>query len=326
MNIRVGLLGPPEREEIARLQIRLEERGVEPVVLDSTEDPRIIIDGTRVEALGVEISSLRALMVIDLGLSVGPFDSGAAASSRRQRLAASRRRLACWNAALEAIGDRVRVVNPPAPQELHSLKPWECFVGWQDGLPVPWTLASTDPRQLVEAREMPDGWITKSLIGGLSHTETFERPREANDARDALSTGPLMIQQRVVGENIRAFVIEGSVIGAAEITIRQPGEVDSRRGGPRLRPVALPESAKRQVARTARYWGMGFAAVDLMRNPRDGSYWILECNSAPFFVVFERSTAIDVSSRLADYLVRRRRATPPLPGEAGRSRRLPSLS
>ena len=325
MSIRIGLLGPPEREEIERLRIRLEERGVEAVVLNSTTDPRIVIDGTKVEVHGVEISSLRALMVIDLGLSLGSSGSGTAASSRGQRLAVSRRRLACWNAALEAIGDRVRVVNPPAPQELHSLKPWESFVEGREGLPAPWTLATNDPRQLTSLPAMPDGWITKSLIGGLSHTETLDPPKEDGAARRLLGSGPMMIQQRIVGENVRAFVVGGSVIGAAEITIRKPGEIDSRRGASRLRRVRLPEGTRAQIARTAYRWGMGFAAVDLMRNPRNGKYWILECNSAPFFVVFERSTGIDVSSRLADYLVGQRRTTPDLPADAGSNRRLPFL-
>lgn len=325
MSLRVGLLGPPGREELARLQIRLEERGVEPVVLDSTADPRLEIDGARVEAQGVEISALRALMVIDLGLSLAPAARDGETPSRGERLAASRRRLACWNAALEAIGDRVRVVNPPAPQELHGLKPWESFVEGREGLPTPWTLAGNTPRSLARLPEMPEGWVSKSLIGGLSHTETFQPPEDETAARRVFGAGALMIQQRIVGENVRAFVVGDVVIGAAEITIRQPGEIDSRRGATRLRPVTLPKNTLEQVARTARRWGMGFAAIDLMRDP-GGEYWILECNSAPFFVVFERSTAIDVSSRLADYLVGQRRATPALPGDAGPNRRLPSLS
>jgi glutathione synthase/RimK-type ligase-like ATP-grasp enzyme len=113
-----------------------------------------------------------------------------------------------------------------------------------------------------------------------------------------------MVQERIVGDNLRAFVIDGSAIGAAEIISRGGGETDTRRGDIRVRRVELPDEAARIAVTAAEHWGMIFAAIDFMIDARSGRYIILECNSAPFFVNFEKMTGIPVSSRLADYLVR----------------------
>ena len=47
-----------------------------------------------------------------------------------------------------------------------------------------------------------------------------------------------------------------------------------------------------------------FAAVDMMQESAAGRHVLLECNSAPFFVNFERATGLDISSRLATYLAK----------------------
>ena len=39
---RIGLIGPPDRDEIVRLAICLEERGADPVILDPRLDPGIL--------------------------------------------------------------------------------------------------------------------------------------------------------------------------------------------------------------------------------------------------------------------------------------------
>ena len=84
-------------------------------------------------------------------------------------------------------------------------------------------------------------------------------------------------------------------------------ETDSRRGDIRVRCVELPDEAARAAVATAERWGMIFAAVDFMVDARTGRHIILECNSAPFFVNFERFTGLPITSRLAAYLARERR-------------------
>jgi len=118
-----------------------------------------------------------------------------------------------------------------------------------------------------------------------------------------------MIQERINGDNLRAFVLDGEMIGAAEVITRGGSETDSRRGDIRVRRVDLPEEASKAAVAAARRWGMVFAAIDFMVDARTGRHYILECNSAPFFVNFERATGLPITARLAEYLARRRPQT-----------------
>jgi glutathione synthase/RimK-type ligase-like ATP-grasp enzyme len=100
-------------------------------------------------------------------------------------------------------------------------------------------------------------------------------------------------------------VLDGKVIGAAEVVTQAGEETDSRRGEIRVRRTELPEEAARDAIAAVRHWGMVFAAVDFMVDARSGCYIILECNSAPFFVNFERMTGLPIAGRLAEFLIGR---------------------
>jgi len=144
------------------------------------------------------------------------------------------------------------------------------------------------------------------MVGGYGYTEAFAPPRDLRGGDEALADGPVMVQERIMGENVRAFVLDGEVIGAAEVVSRAGTETDSRRGDLRVRRVKLPDDAIRAAIDAVAIWGMPFAAVDFMVDARTRRFFVLECNSAPFFVNFERMTGVPVSSRLADYLIGRK--------------------
>ena len=306
--IRIGLIGPPEREELIRLSIRIEERSAGAVVLDSSIDPVIRITPGGEIACGEDITDVTAFHVIDLGLRSPMIraDDGTIDVERSSAaLTASRRHLASWNSLLERLALRCPVVNPAHTHDLHSLKPWEMSSYARIGLPVAATLATSDAHALMRLHgASPGEWIRKGMAGGYGYTERFVPPDSLEGAHEALRLGPLMIQERIIGENLRAFVLDGAVIAAAEIVSRKGAETDTRRGDIRVRRVELPDEAARTAVAAAGRWGMIFAAVDFMLDARTGRYIILECNSAPFFVNFERMTGIPVSSRLAEYLVR----------------------
>lgn len=307
--MKVGLLGPPERDEIRRLAIRLEERGAEPVPLDAREEPRFHVEGDRVEALGVDLAGLAGLYVADLAVRP-PWrrgrDGKADLPASRRAVAASRRRLAAWNTVLELLVRRgVRVVNPPRAHDLHALKPREIAASERAGIPVPRTIATSDPEVLAGLDDLPAGWITKGMVGGYGYTEAFDRPSTAAGAREALAAGPLMVQERVVGADVRVFVVGGRVVAAAEIDARDP--VDSRRGTTRVRGIDVPAEAARIAREAAALWEMPFCAVDFLREEGTGRWVLLECNSSPFFVAFERRAGRDVAGPLADLLCGRGR-------------------
>lgn len=308
---RVGLIGSPERGEIQRLLIRLEERGAEGVVLDSRKDPAIMLSVNSETACGVELRDFSGFYVADLGIRPplrysddGTIDTAASDAAGT----ASRRHLAAWNALLERLSARCRVVNPPRTHDLHALKPWEMTVYALDGLPSPWTLATSDARSLLGLPGEPGReWVRKGMVGGYGYTESFEPPDSPEAAEEAMAGSPCMVQERIQGDNVRAYVLAGRVIGAAEIVPVEGNESDSRRGDFRVRRVELPSEAEGIAVRAAGRWGLQFAAVDFMVHAGTSKYVVLECNSAPFFLNFEQQTGWDVSSRLADHLLERNR-------------------
>jgi glutathione synthase/RimK-type ligase-like ATP-grasp enzyme len=305
---RVGLIGPPGRPEIQRLAMRLEERGAEGVLLDSSVDPRIRVTPDGEEACGLDLKGLRGVYVADLGLRpvfATREDGTVDADASRRNAAASRRHLAAWNALLERLASRTRVVNPPRTHDLHALKPWEAFACDRDGLTVPWTLAASDPAALRELPHRAGGWIAKGMVGGHGFTESFSAPKTARDAAARLDEAPVLVQERIQGDNLRVYVLGGRTIGSAEIVSIEGDETDSRRGEMRIRRVPLHPEAGRTAVAAARRWGLAFAAVDFMVEARTRRAFLLECNSAPFFLAFEQQTGWDISSRLADYLLGR---------------------
>jgi len=311
---KVGLIGPPNRPELERLAIRLEERGGGAVFIDSSRDPGIVVARERLRACGEDLASLAAIYVADLGLrapGASDADGSADPEAGGAALGHSMRQLAAWNTLFHCFAGRGGlVVNPPAAQALHALKPHE--VAWyrQSGIPAPRTLATTDAAALASlGTESVGGWIVKQLVGGYAHTERFEPPRTREAARRVLDGGPILVQEEIEGRNVRAFVVAGETIGAAAFIPLDGSEIDSRRGEARIQRVDLPEEAARYAERAAQQWGMTFAAIDFMHEETTGRYVVLECNSAPFFVAFEACTGVEVSGRLANHLlgIRRKR-------------------
>jgi hypothetical protein len=308
---RIGLIGPADRDELVRLAIRLEERGAEPVFLDSRDDPRLELTPTGVHACGEDLSALRGGYVADLGIrrphvpdAAGLPEPVASAAA----LDASRRHLALWNAVLERLARQGPVVNPPRTHDLHSLKPWEMAVYAAAALPAPRTLSTSDPAELLALPPSASGaWVRKGLVGGYSYTESFAPPCDDEEAAAALGDGPLQVQERVAGDNLRAFVLDGRVLGAAVVVPGQADDTDSRRDTGRVRRVTLPDAAAATAIAAARRWGLVFAAVDFMIEAVSGRYLLLECNSAPFFVSFEKQTGVPITGELAGFLTRPRK-------------------
>jgi glutathione synthase/RimK-type ligase-like ATP-grasp enzyme len=305
---QVALIGPADRKELLRLAIRVEERGGQAIVLDSREDPQIVMTATSEQACGVDLTGVTGVYVADLGIrspraltATGEVDIEGSARA----LAASRRHLATWNALLTRLGDRCPVVNPPRTHDLHFLKPWEMAEYARCGIPIPATISSTDPGYIatLASESATKDWIRKGLVGGYGYTEVFDPAADPKRAQGQ----PLMIQERIEGDNVRVFVLGGSVIGGAEVISRSSGEIDSRRGERRVRKVTVGDETQAAAKAAAELWGMHFAAIDFMRDARSGRHVVLECNSAPFFANFEVLTGLDISGQLADFLVGRAR-------------------
>lgn len=309
---RVALIGPPEREELQRLALRLEERSAEVVVVDTRKPAQIELAPDGESACGVSFAGVTGVYVIDLGLPrprVADEQGRIDLAASQRALAHSQSTWAAWRVLLERLSRRAAVVNPPASYDVHGLKPLEIAQYRERGWRTPETFATDDAQALaaLDASRAPHGWIRKDLVGGYGYTERLEHSTAPEQAREQIGEAALMAQERIEGDAVRAFVIAGRMLVAAEILPQGYGEIDSRRGSARVRRIELSGELCEQSKAVAAAWGMSFAGVDWMRGSAGREWVLLECNSAPMFVEFERRTGADIGSALADHLLRRAR-------------------
>lgn len=102
------------------------------------------------------------------------------------------------------------------------------------------------------------------------------------------------------GADIRAFVVNGEVVGAMRRQARD-GEFRSNlhRGGAAT-VVKLSRSEKHAAITAARKMGLGVAGVDML--PSNRGPLIIEVNSSPGLEGIEKATQVDIAGKIIGYL------------------------
>ena len=104
------------------------------------------------------------------------------------------------------------------------------------------------------------------------------------------------------GADIRAFVIDGVVVGAMK---RQGKEGEFRsnlhRGGT-AEPVELTDEEENSALKACKALGLGIAGVDILRS--DSGPKILEVNSSPGLEGIEKATGKDIAKAIIRYIER----------------------
>jgi ribosomal protein S6--L-glutamate ligase len=104
------------------------------------------------------------------------------------------------------------------------------------------------------------------------------------------------------GEDIRAFVVDGQVVGAMK---RKGAEGDFRsnlhRGGS-ASLVKLNAEEKALAVKAAKKLGLGIAGVDMLASKR--GLLVNEVNSSPGLEGIEKATGVDIASKIIDYVER----------------------
>lgn len=195
----------------------------------------------------------------------------------------------------------VRIVNDLDANAQHSFKPYQLELLRSRKVPVPRWLASNDPKAVRGFVRRVGEAVYKPLSGGAT-VHLVQEDDLSDDRLSALSLAPVLFQEYVEGESIRAFVVGRHIVASAEI---HSPEVDYRLEEHDVTPVRLRSDEQSMVIAAARACGMAFAAVDLIRTRE--KTWILECNPSPMFYVFERKTGSDVAGPLARFLMKRPR-------------------
>lgn len=203
--------------------------------------------------------------------------------------------------ALEESG--VRVVNSARTIERTVDKFWTSAILARHGLPTPETVVCETPAVALEACRAFGDAIVKPLFGsmGLGMVRVQDEEMAWRVMRTLERLRAVCYVQRTVphqGRDLRAFVVEGRVLGAIER--RAPGwKTNVSRGGSAV-AVRLSDADESLALRAAAAVGAGYCGVDLLPGD-DGVTYLLEVNGIPGWEGLQRATGLDVAGAIVDH-------------------------
>jgi RimK family alpha-L-glutamate ligase len=210
--------------------------------------------------------------------------------------------------ALHWFEDRgIPVINSPKAIERSVDKFYTSAILHDNGIPTPETVVCEDFATAIAAvRDMGDV-IVKPIFGSMGHglVRIADPDIAFRVLRPLEQSRAVYYVQRAIdhdGRDIRAFVVDGRVIGAIE---RRAPDGDWRtnvsRGGS-ARPIELDDADRELAIRAGAAIGADYAGIDLLR-ARDGQIYVLEVNGIPGWQGLQRATGIDVAGAIVDLLV-----------------------
>jgi ribosomal protein S6--L-glutamate ligase len=138
---------------------------------------------------------------------------------------------------------------------------------------------------------------------GVVLAETNKAAKSVVEAFDTLRTRVILQEfiKEAKGSDIRAFVINGEIVGAMKRQGRD-GEFRSNlhRGGA-ANVIELSRSERATALKAAKAMGLAIAGVDMLQSNRGPL--VLEVNSSPGLEGIEKSTGIDIAGKIIDYVV-----------------------
>lgn len=148
--------------------------------------------------------------------------------------------------------------------------------------------------------------IIKLLEGtqglGVVLAETNKAAKSVVEAFEGLRARVILQEfiKEAGGADIRAFVVDGEVVGAMK---RQGKEGEFRsnlhRGGT-SQMIKLKRSEKTAALNAAKAMGLKIAGVDMLQSKRGPL--ILEVNSSPGLEGIEKATGIDIAGKIVEYI------------------------
>jgi ribosomal protein S6--L-glutamate ligase len=180
----------------------------------------------------------------------------------------------------------------------------------REGIGLPITGFARDAKDTDDVIKMVGGTpvVIKLLEGtqgiGVVLAETQKAAKSVLEAFYGLKTN-ILIQEFISeskGTDVRAFVVDGKVVGAMQRTGKE-GEFRSNlhRGG-KAELVKLTSAEKNTALRSAKALGLSIAGVDMVRSNRGPL--VLEVNSSPGLEGIERATGIDIAGNIIEFLER----------------------
>lgn len=304
------LLGPRGDPHLAALAVAATERDIQVHAVDSRArpaGPRVsfspagawTIDGVNLEEVTGAFVRAVPPRHPSFAFDDGPFSPEDARTAESE--GGSLRDAVC--AALERLWALGRpVLNPPVAGVYEQQKPWQLSIARRAGLAVPATVVTNVPdeaRRFIAALA-DDG---RECIAKPVRGPGFARLVEPGDERvERVARGPVVLQERVLGRNVRALLLDDALLGAAHITgietVDYREDARYRAGEAGYETVSLDDETVRQCVSVQRGAGASFSGVDLIV-PDDGPPVFLELNAAPAWLEMEERLGLAVTASLA---------------------------
>lgn len=137
---------------------------------------------------------------------------------------------------------------------------------------------------------------------GVILAETDKAAKSVVEAFDSLKTRVIIQEfiEEAGGADIRAFVVNGEVIGAMK---RQGKEGEFRsnlhRGG-EANVIKLSRKEKSTALKAAKSMGLAIAGVDMLQSKKGPM--VLEVNSSPGLEGIEKATGVNIAGKIVEYI------------------------
>ncbi len=178
------------------------------------------------------------------------------------------------------------------------------------GLGMPKTAFASQPKDLDNVIATIGGapCVIKLLEGtqgiGVILAENHKAAKSVIEAFLKLEANMLVQEfiKEAKGADIRAFVIDGQVVGAMKRQAKE-GEFRSNlhRGGSAT-VIQLSPEEKITAVKAAKKLGLGIAGVDMLQSERGPL--VMEVNSSPGLEGIERATGVDIAGKIIEYVER----------------------
>jgi glutathione synthase/RimK-type ligase-like ATP-grasp enzyme len=220
-------------------------------------------------------------------------DRWLAAAERRRRTQVHARGV---HAGLEAGG--TFVVNSVEATWLHRSKPAADLRLRAAGVPSPRCLVTDDPAA-VRRFVASVGDVVRKPIAGGGACVAVDPDAISDDDLAGLATAPTLFQERVRGEDLRIYVLDGEVVAAAHI---HTTALDYRGNEDEVVALAADAELTALCRRVAEVLGLTFTGIDVKRGP-GGELTVLDANPSPMFLGIQKLTGQPIVDRLAARLV-----------------------
>ena len=269
----------------------LEARGVEVLAFSLSQvTARVGFNsGAKLEARGVDLSRLGALLVRPIG--PGSLDEIFFRVDLLHRL--------------ERLG--VPIVNRPSAIERAVDKYYALTLLEDAGVRVPKTVVTQRPLEAFKAFSQLGGDVViKPIFGsrGLGVTRARDQESAGRIFRLLAYHRFVIYEQEFVahgGKDIRCFVIGDRVVAAMRRIAKSGWKTNVSRGGTPI-PFKPSAEAEELAIKAAKVLGCEIAGVDLME-AGDGQLLVHEINSQPGFRGLQTSSGVDIAGEIAEYLI-----------------------